>query len=195
MRNSPTIPELVRDSRLEAIFRPNASIPTATIHIKLSGRRNVPAQEVWVREKMLGHGGYGMVCLERKLENGLPTSEVRAVKQIKIHEAISAGGKYLRELEALAKFSQDKYCDSFVKSYGWYESPDPEWLFIAMEYCEHGDLKKYMSTRERLPEEEVQDLTAQILQGLVFMHENGIAHRDLKPAVRTKPHLVFDSIN
>ncbi|KAF2494767.1 calcium/calmodulin-dependent protein kinase type 1B, partial [Lophium mytilinum] len=32
-----------------------------------------------------------------------------------------------------------------------------------------------------LPELEVQQITFQILEGIAFMHENGFAHRDLKP--------------
>jgi len=54
-----------------------------------------------------------MVWLERKVEateeNG-DTARLRAVKCVKIPPSRSQfdGGKYVRELEALAKFSQDK---------------------------------------------------------------------------------------
>lgn len=71
----------------------------------------------------------------------------------------------------------------FVKSYGWFQSPDA--LFIAMEYCEHGDLRNYIDSHGRLPEDQAQDIAWQVLQGLLFMHDNGFAHRDLKPAVRS----------
>lgn len=52
-----------------------------------------------------------------------------------------------------------------------------------MEYCEHGDLKKYLAEHGRLPEDQAQEIGWQVLQGLKFMHENRFAHRDLKPAV------------
>jgi serine/threonine protein kinase len=50
-----------------------------------------------------------------------------------------------------------------------------------MEYLPHGDLHKYLSSP--LPETDAQHIVSQILEGLDFMHENGFAHRDLKPAV------------
>ena len=65
-------------------------------------------QEVWVREKLLGHGGYGMVWLERMAKGSQTTPEFRAVKQIRVQKPITDGDLYIRELEALAKFSQDK---------------------------------------------------------------------------------------
>ena len=62
---------------------------------------------------------------------------------------------------------------------GWFE--EPETLYIAMEYLEQGDLAKHIGTP--LPQETVQNISRQILEGLNVMHQHGIAHRDLKPAV------------
>ena len=50
-----------------------------------------------------------------------------------------------------------------------------------MEYLPNGDLHKYLGLP--LPESEGQIIVSQVLEGLVFMHQNGFAHRDLKPAV------------
>ncbi|CAG7982470.1 unnamed protein product [Penicillium salamii] len=72
-----------------------------------------------------------------------------------------------------------QYERCFVKSFGWYECPGK--LFIAMEYLENGDLFAYLYQRPPLPETETKEVTYQILEGLGMMHENGFAHRDLKP--------------
>ncbi|KAL9100406.1 MAG: hypothetical protein Q9163_004216 [Psora crenata] len=48
-----------------------------------------------------------------------------------------------------------------------------------MEYLPYGDLHKYLNSP--LPEKEGQYIVHQILEGLDFMHEEGFAHRDLKP--------------
>ena len=75
--------------------------------------------------------------------------------------------------------------DSFVKFYGWYETPSS--LFIATEYCSHGDLGQYLHDNGRLPEEETREIAIQVLGALDFMHEERFAHRDLKPAVSLTP--------
>ena len=62
---------------------------------------------------------------------------------------------------------------------GWFEGP--EILYIAMEYTKEGDLSKHMGTP--LPQDTVRNISMQILEGLKVMHQQGIAHRDLKPAV------------
>ena len=62
---------------------------------------------------------------------------------------------------------------------GWFEKP--ETLYIAMEYLEEGDLGKHIGMP--LPRETVRNISKQKLEGLKVMHQQGIAHRDVKPAV------------
>ena len=52
-----------------------------------------------------------------------------------------------------------------------------------MEYAPLGDLEHNLQAL--LPETEACIITRQMLQGLVFMHKNRFAHRDLKPGVST----------
>ena len=58
-----------------------------------------------------------------------------------------------------------------------------------MEYLKEGDLSKHIGLP--LLQETVQRISKQILQGLKVMHQQGIAHRDLKPEVLivTSKHL------
>ena len=66
---------------------------------------------------------------------------------------------------------------------GWYE--EAETLYIAMEYIEEGDLTRHIGTLQ--PQETVQTISKQILEGLKVMHQEGITHRDIKPAVLSLP--------
>ena len=50
-----------------------------------------------------------------------------------------------------------------------------------MEYLPEGDLTKHIGSP--LQPKAVQTISRQILEGLKVMHEKGMAHRDLKPAV------------
>ena len=56
-----------------------------------------------------------------------------------------------------------------------------------MEYLEEGDLSKYISTLAPLPQETIKTISKQILEGLKVMHQEGITHRDIKPAVLALP--------
>jgi calcium/calmodulin-dependent protein kinase I len=55
-----------------------------------------------------------------------------------------------------------------------------------MEYIPLGDLESNVIAHSgRIPEIEARDITEQILSGLVIMHGEAFAHRDLKPQVIT----------
>lgn len=178
MAHRDLLPELVRDTELFAVMHSNSAL---TVHSK---QWNPKKREFWRRDQLpIGHGGYGLVWREQEIDvaGNLKDSRVRAVKQIQGLNTRSALKEYVRELEAIAKFSQDKYADYFVKSLGWYK--DDCSLYIAMEYCACGDLKNYLARNGAIGETETQTIVLQIMRGLAHMHEERFAHRDLKPAV------------
>ncbi|KAL2204482.1 kinase-like protein [Sarocladium strictum] len=166
MGSDDALPELVRDTELPTSFHHNNAL---TIHYKRWDRRK---RELWHRnQSSIGRGGYGHVWLEQEIDNQGNRKESKSRQNMK---------DYVRELEAIAKFSQDKYSDYFVRSHGWYQSPDS--LYIAMEYCPCGDLKNHVALHGAVGERHAQIIISQILRGLAHMHEEKFAHRDLKPA-------------
>ena len=66
-----------------------------------------------------------------------------------------------------------------MKFLGWFDNP--EILYIVMEYLPEGDLTKHAGLPLR--QATVQTISGQILEGLKVMHQKGMAHRDIKPAV------------
>ncbi|OQE41017.1 hypothetical protein PENCOP_c005G04847 [Penicillium coprophilum] len=180
------ISDLIRDSKLETYFLPDCQVETVHTFQEsdpTSGQRLVTRSEHWQRQKRVGRGGFGCVWLEKRIKGGRPGAlaqdgAVRAVKQIDTDPS-PRSIDFNRELEAIAKFSHPRYERCFVKSFGWYEGPSQ--LFIAMEYLELGDLFAYLQSRPPVPEAEAKEIAYQILEGLTMMHENGFAHRDLKP--------------
>ncbi|KAK7408671.1 hypothetical protein QQX98_009139 [Neonectria punicea] len=180
---SDGLTEIVRDSRLPATFRCDGQ-QSYTIHSRPTVHWSRPNQEVWKHERDLVRGGFGLVELQ-SIETEPGRIQYRAVKSIDIadHQSKTKRSLYMRELEALVKFSHEKYDGFFIKFKGWYDSPGH--IHIAMEYCELGDLQNYLynSPNQRLPEGEIQEIAHQVLAALSQMHDEGFAHRDLKPAV------------
>lgn len=87
----------------------------------------------------------------------------------------SASWDYKKEIAAMVRVRQ--FPQHFAYMHGWYESDD--WIFLAMDYFELGDLSQHLSSK--IPEYQVKEITRQLCCGLAEMHRMGFAHRDLKP--------------
>ena len=55
-----------------------------------------------------------------------------------------------------------------------------------MEFFPEGDLYAYIRDHQRLREDECSHIISQVLSGVAIMHEEGFAHRDVKPQVSFK---------
>jgi len=83
-------------------------------------------------------------------------------------------------LPALANLSRVCFQnDWFVKFFALHS--DAQYVCIAMEYMEWGDLGNYIDFR--WGEGDATIAAHQLLCGLQYLHQNRITHRDLKPAV------------
>ncbi|QGJ01569.1 hypothetical protein CEK26_003013 [Fusarium fujikuroi] len=134
-------------------------------------------KEYWEKVRTLGHGGQGDILLQTCTAGGRTITD-RAVKRIRLDSEHSKR-YYKLELESIVKFSHEKYSQYFVKSLGWYTRSNK--LYIAMEFFPDGDLYAYIRDHQRLTEEECSHITSQVISGIAIMHEEGFAHRDVKP--------------
>ena len=55
-------------------------------------------------------------------------------------------------------------------------------LFIFLEYCSGGSLRSYYKKHGPLTEDAVITYIKQVLEGLMYLHEQGVVHRDVKAA-------------
>ncbi|KAH7153360.1 kinase-like domain-containing protein [Dactylonectria macrodidyma] len=179
----PRISDLVVESQIEATWDPTTE---QTTHIRTAvgvsaRRRRLKTEEIWKRKRILGRGAFGTVWLEERIASSGPShgdeSNLRAIKEIRKRAKISAY-EFHRELEAIAKFSHQRFVHCFTRSLGWFENEES--LFITMEYIKYGDLQHYLT--KPFPEPEVRQIALQIAEALQLMHDSGFAHRDLKPS-------------
>ncbi|KAJ9121012.1 hypothetical protein QFC24_004993 [Naganishia onofrii] len=57
-----------------------------------------------------------------------------------------------------------------------------EYLYIILEYCENGSLQTISKRYGKFPEDLVAVYISQVLQGLIYLHSQGVIHRDIKGA-------------
>ncbi|KAG0640820.1 kinase-like domain-containing protein [Tuber brumale] len=139
-------------------------------NVEKARSRYEKVKEVWHNDREIGRGGFGVVHKQIQRTTGL----CRAVKTID-KRWLPPDHDYFRELLVMAILAK---CPTFfVKLLGWFEGPTN--LYIAMEYLEGGDLTKYIG--KPLPQDTVRNISKQILEGLEVMHQEGMAHRNLKP--------------
>jgi serine/threonine protein kinase len=134
-------------------------------------------EEKWGEGEIIGSGGFAYVRRDREYDG---VEKSRAVKVVNKKKMKELKVDYMREVLALATFSKRLHNqrDVFVTFFGWFED---SWdLFLSMEYFEFGTLARYIT--QPIMENEVKDITRDILGGLGIMHKEGFAHRDLKPS-------------
>ncbi len=101
------LPDLVRDSQLNTEFRDGCTIHKYVESSLASRQRTVLREETWKQERQVGGGGFGSVWLEQ-CTKGKEKDAVRAVKKIVVGRNNARDAAYVRELEAIAKFSHPK---------------------------------------------------------------------------------------
>ena len=69
---------------------------------------------------------------------------------------------------------------NILKFHNWYETRNHLW--IIFEYCPGGDLYKLMQEDGKLLEKNVKRFAYELVEGLSYLHENGIIFADLKPS-------------
>ncbi|PNH02818.1 Serine/threonine-protein kinase Genghis Khan [Tetrabaena socialis] len=133
--------------------------------------------------KELGQGGFGTVDL---VEITLPSGRTIAAARKVIHSPLYGQARYERELKGLMLCAG---CPFVVDVFTSRTTEEGTFEFL-LEYAPNGtlhDMLKAMEQRRRgkdkllMPEHRIRYYAACVLQGLLFIHKRGQAHRDVKP--------------
>ncbi|KAL0004506.1 hypothetical protein SO802_012067 [Lithocarpus litseifolius] len=146
-----------------------SAVPQRSLNM-LQGCRSVDEFE---RLNRIDEGTYGVVYRARDKKTG----EIVALKKVKMEkEKEGFPMTSLREINILLSLHNPSIVD--VKEVVVGSSLDS--IFMVMEYMEH-DLKGLMETmKQPFSQSEVKCLMLQLLEGVKYLHDNWVLHRDLK---------------
>ncbi|XWS63823.1 hypothetical protein CRYUN_Cryun06bG0135100 [Craigia yunnanensis] len=171
-RNDSSVSGSDTDSKNENDSRgtPEPAAPPLRSVNMLQGCRSVDEFE---RLNKIDEGTYGVVYRARDKKTG----EIVALKKVKMEkEREGFPLTSLREINILLSFHHPSIVD--VKEVVIGSNLDS--IFMVMEYMEH-DLKALMETmKQPFSQSEVKCLMLQLLEGVMYLHDNWVLHRDLK---------------
>jgi serine/threonine protein kinase len=128
----------------------------------------------YILVKEIGRGGYGRVwmAVDQNLGNFV------AIKQIDLKKKISKAqlSSLMMEINLLKELSHP----NIVRYLGHYQSESK--LSIVMEYVENGSLAGMVKEHGIFPESLAAVYILQVLEGLIYLHRQGVVHRDIKAA-------------
>lgn len=130
------------------------------------------------RGKQVGKGATAHVKLVVK--NG--SSNIFAVKEFRGKSTTEKEEDYEKKVKSEYSIAKAARHPNIVQTFRLC-THNGRWNHV-MEYCEQGDLfslinQKYLNKEDHLKDR--QCLFKQLVQGIQFLHSNGIAHRDIKP--------------
>ncbi|HYG81898.1 MAG TPA: serine/threonine-protein kinase, partial [Pyrinomonadaceae bacterium] len=125
-------------------------------------------------QKKLGQGGMGAVYLARRGADNLTVALKVMLSKVAVDEY--ARRLFSREIDVTASLDHPKIVRLY--EHGAVGSA----FYFALEYCPGGSVYDAMKERRRaLPLAEAGRIILDVLDGLIFAHERGYIHRDIKP--------------
>ncbi|CEM06972.1 unnamed protein product [Vitrella brassicaformis CCMP3155] len=150
----------------------------------------IKARDLTVSDKKLGGGAFGTVYQGKW--KGLDVA-VKITNMEELREASPLTGEELTETDALSEAQEMQHLrhPNIVQFLGVCMDAK-HGLMIVTELCQGGSLDKYLVKNRPLPLDVRDRFVREICEGVQYLHNHGILHRDLKPGnILLGEHLVI----
>ncbi|XP_058256235.1 serine/threonine-protein kinase 33 isoform X1 [Hemibagrus wyckioides] len=138
-------------------------------HTRLKDEADI--QQIYSIGRKLGQGSFGVVYEATHME----TQKKWAIKKVNKEKAGSSGVKLLeREVNILKQVNHKHiiHLEEVLET--------PERMYLVVDLCEGGELKKLLQKNKRFSEEETRHIIRSLAEATVYLHKLDIVHRDLK---------------
>ncbi|KAK3814763.1 MAG: kinase-like protein, partial [Linnemannia gamsii] len=121
----------------------------------------------------VGQGGFGEVFLARKSDtNELCALKRMSKKRLHLQDEVQ---HILTERDVLTSTKSEWHVKLL------YSFQDTEYVYLAMEFVQGGDVRTMLTARGVLKEEDTRLYFAEMVMAIDALHQQGYIHRDLKP--------------
>lgn len=134
----------------------------------------------WQQGHFVGGGTFGNVYAAMNLDSG----HLMAVKEIRLQDPklVPTIAEQIKDEMGVLEVLDHP---NIVSYYGIEVHRDR--VYIFMEFCDGGSLASFLEHGRIDDEQIIMVYTLQLLEGLAYLHESGIAHRDIKPESKFGP--------
>ncbi|CAG8721101.1 7293_t:CDS:2, partial [Dentiscutata heterogama] len=137
-------------------------------------------------QEVVGKGAFGIVRVAHKTEPKVPGEKLFAEFKKRHNEPSK---KYMKRLTSEFCISSSLHHINVIDTIDLLQDTQGNYCEV-MEYCAGGDLYSLILSSSGLEQGEADCFFGQLINGVKYLHENGVAHREcFRMAWETQPHL------
>ncbi|KAJ2611310.1 ATP binding [Coemansia sp. RSA 1365] len=167
-----------REGEHAATDERRASVIRTSSTTSRPGRSSHEKKKTWIKGAPIASGSFGSVYFGMNTRTGA----IMAVKEVDLPKPGTVSMARNQRMADALRHELDllKGLDhkNVVKYLG--TDMDESNLYIFLEYVSGGSVSSALASFGMFPESLVRTYTGQIIEGLVYLHEQGIIHRDIK---------------
>jgi len=149
------------------------------VNVTYKQTKKVKKVNQYILGKLIGEGTYAKVkeAIDTKTKRRVA---IKIIKKRRLRTIPNGEQNVKREIAFLQKLKHKNVVELIEVVY----NEENEGLYIVMEYVGGGSLESILkkAPNSKLPINQIYCILSQLLDGLEYIHSQGIVHRDIKPA-------------